>query len=260
MPTVREIESFLFQWAPKELAADWDNVGHMVGRREKKVERVLVALDITPEVVTEAVKGDYDLIVSHHPMIFPLASPLVNVRNDDTRGRMIMELVHKDIAAICMHTNLDAAQGGVNDVLAERLMLENVELLGDEHSIGRVGALAEEMSLSSFLPLVRKRLRTNGLRFAQGGKSVKKVAVAGGSCGGYFRFAAAKGCDTFITSDVKYNDFIDAADLGVTIIDAGHFPTEDPLCYAIMDKLAAQYPDISVMKSYTHREIVQYYM
>ena len=171
-----------------------------------------------------------------------------------------MELIRKDIAAICMHTNLDAANGGVNDVLAERLMLEDVDLLGDEHSIGRVGTLAEEMPLSSFLPLVRKRLRTNGLRFAQSGKSVKKVAVAGGSCGDYFPIAAAKGCDTFITADVKYNQFMDAVDLGVTIIDAGHFPTEDPLCYTIMDKLGERFPELSVMKSYTHREIVQYYM
>jgi len=258
--TVRDVDGFLSGWAPCSLAAGYDNVGHLVGRREKKVDRVLVALDVTAGVVTEAVKGGFDLIVSHHPVMNCNWNPVQTLRNDDLQGRILMELVHKDIAVICMHTNLDAAEGGVNDVLAARLGLANVEKLGDELSIGRMGELEEEMPLSAFLGFLRKRLRPNGIRYAAGKKTVRRVAVGGGSCGDFFRLAAERGCDTFVTADVKYNHFIDAASLGLTIIDAGHFPTEDPICYALMDKLKAAFPDLTVVKSDSHREIVQYYM
>lgn len=262
MPKARDIESFLFQWAPRELASDWDNVGQLVGRREKTVERILVALDITAEVVTEAVGEGYDLIVSHHPLIFPAAEPIRTIRNDDIRGRMMMELIHKDIPAICMHTNLDVAEGGVNDVLCERLNLTNVEKLGDSEGIGRVGDLAESMALSAFLAMMRKRLRPNGVRYAVSGtnKTVRRVAVGGGSCGDLYPLAAARGCDTFVTADVKYNQFINATDLGMTIIDAGHFPTEDPVCSAIIARLEEAFPEVTVRKSEAHRELIQYFM
>jgi len=258
--TVREIEQLLFQWAPRELASSWDNVGHLVGRREKKVDRVLVALDITAEVVTEAIKGDYDLIISHHPVIFPAASPVRTVRNDDMRGRIIMELVHKDIAAICMHTNLDVAEGGVNDVFAERLSLDKITLLGDEEKLGRMGELSDEMSLNAFLGFLRKRLRPNGIRYCVGKKSVRRVALGGGACADLFQLAVEKGCDTLVTADVKYNQFMAAEELGLNLIDAGHFPTEDPICYAIIDRLSKAFPDLNVAKSYTHREVVHYYI
>ena len=258
--TVREIEEYLFQWAPRDLAASWDNVGHLIGRREKLVDRVLVALDVTAEVVSEAVKGDFDLIISHHPVMNCAWHPVQTLRNDDMQGRILMELIHKDIAVICMHTNLDAACGGVNDVLCERLGLESVEKLGDEDGIARMGMLSEPMLLSAFLPLIRKRLRPNGLRYCQGNKSVSKVAVGGGACGEMFRLAAERGCDTFVTADVKYNQFLDAADLGLNLIDAGHFPTEDPVCYALINRLTEVYPDLKCVKSDSHREIIQYYM
>jgi len=258
--TVREIEEILFQWAPHHLAASWDNVGHLIGRREKQVDRVLVALDVTAEVVSEAVKGDFDLIISHHPVMNCAWHPVQTLRDDDLQGRILMELVHKDIAVICMHTNLDAADGGVNDMLCERLGLENTEKLGDEDGIARMGVLSEPMALSAFLPLLRKRLRPNGLRYCQGRKNVSRVAVGGGACADMFRLVAERGCDTFVTSDVKYHQFLDAAELGLNLIDAGHFPTEDPICYAIVNRLSEVYPDIKFVKSDSHREIIQYYM
>ena len=100
MPKVRDIESFLFQWAPKELASSWDNVGHLVGRREKTVEKILVALDITAEVVTEAVKGKYDLIVSHHPLIF---RAMKHITDEDFIGRRIVKMIQSDISYFAMH-------------------------------------------------------------------------------------------------------------------------------------------------------------
>ena len=129
MITVHDVEQTLFDWAPKELAAEWDNVGHLVGEPEAEVKKVLVALDITETVVNEAMACGADLIVAHHPVMNCAWHPVQSVRSDDELGRLLMLLVQKDVAAICMHTNLDAAEGGVNDALANTLGLSDVQIL-----------------------------------------------------------------------------------------------------------------------------------
>ena len=111
MVTVNDVTQMMFRWAPPELAMDWDNVGLLVGRGDREVHRVLVALDVSPDVAAEAAETGTDLIVSHHPVIF---SPLKKLTPRDVS----FQLVQKGISAICMHTNLDAAEGGVNEVLA----------------------------------------------------------------------------------------------------------------------------------------------
>ena len=171
MPTVHEIESALFQWAPKDLAQSWDNVGLLVGEPENEVSRVLVALDVTEAVAREAAEKDCQLIAAHHPVMNCAWSPVQSIRSDTLQGKLLMALVRSNVAAICMHTNLDAAQGGVNDVLAARLGLERVEKLGDEEGIGRVGTLPASLSDRAFLTLVRDRLKPNGLRFSGGARA-----------------------------------------------------------------------------------------
>lgn len=262
MPTVHEIEKDLFQLAPRDLAASWDNVGLLVGDPGREVTRVLVALDITPDVVREAVHGEYDLIVAHHPVmnIHWHGSEMQTLRTDTRLGGLLLELVKGGVSAICMHTNLDAAQGGVNDTLAARLGLDGVEMLGDEDGVGRIGVLPSPMSLTEFLSLVRKRLRPNGMRFAVGGKTVRRVAVGGGACGDFFTKAIARGCDTFVTSDVKYNQFLEASAQGLNLIDAGHFPTEDVVCPVLISRLEERFPGLTVGKSASHREVIQYYV
>lgn len=260
MPTVHDIEQAIFGWAPKDTAMPGDNVGHLIGEPSRSVQRVLVALDITPEVVQEAVEGKFDLIVSHHPIMNCTWSPVQTIRDDNIQGKMFIDLVRDGISAICMHTNLDAAVGGVNDVLAEQLGLKNVVLVEGGEGVVRAGELAEENSLQSFLQTVKDSLAPNGIRYTDGGKPVRKVAVGGGACGEFFRCAAAHGCDTFVTSDVKYNQFLDARDIGLNLIDAGHFPTEDPVCEAVVEFLANRFPQLTIQKSFSHRERIQYYI
>lgn len=262
MPTVQDVENALFRLAPRELAAPWDNVGLLVGDPDRRVSRVLVALDITPDVVREAIHGEFDLIVAHHPVmnIHWHEHELRTLRADTRLGGLLLEMVKGGVSAICMHTNLDAAQGGVNDTLAARLGLDEVEMLGDGDGVGRIGLLPSPMSLTEFLSLVRKRLRPNGMRYAVGGKTVHRVAVGGGACGDCFGQAIARGCDTFVTADVKYNQFLDASVQGLSLIDAGHFPTEDVVCPVVAGYLEEQFPDLSVGKSAIHREIIQYYI
>ena len=256
MTTVREIESFLYGWAPRELAESWDNVGLLVGDPEAAVERVLVALDITPQVAEEALERGCQLIVAHHPVMNCAWHPVQTVRADDRQGRTLTALLRGGVAAICMHTNLDAADGGVNDVLAERLGLRDLVPLTEE-KIGRIGTLKCEIPLVEFTQFVIKSLGCNGLRYTSCGKPVHRVAVGGGACGDYIPQAIAAGCDTFVTSDLRYHDFLDTTALN--LIDAGHFPTEDVICTPVVEYLQRAFPSATVIKTTAHRsEVIQY--
>lgn len=256
MTTVRDIENFLFDWAPRELAAEWDNVGLLVGEGSREVRKVLVSLDITETVVDEAVAAGVDLIVAHHPLMNCTWHPVQHVTDGDAQGRMLMKLLRHDIAAICMHTNLDAAEGGVNDALAAALGLCGTIPLNDE-KIGRVGTLNCELPLVEFTSLVLKSLRCNGLRYTDCGKPVHRVAVGGGACSEYIANAIALGCDTFVTSDLKYHEFLDTRALN--LIDAGHFPTENVICPVIVERLQKAFGDITVSMTAAHTsEVIQY--
>ena len=214
---------------------------------------------VTPAVAAEAAELGADLIVAHHPVM--------NVRwheremqtlRDDTRlGGLLTYLVRHDLSAICMHTNLDAAEGGVNDQLAWALGLTDTIPL-NEQKIGRIGTLSCEKPLEQFLHDVVKSLGCRGLRYRSGGRPVRRVAVGGGACGEYIPQALAQGCDTFVTSDLRYNDFLDTQ--GLNLIDAGHFPTEDVVCAEVVRRLQKAFPDIRVSKSAVHHDAVQYYM
>ena len=254
MPTVHDIESALYALAPKALAAEWDNVGLLAGSADREVRSVLVALDITEPVVDEAERMGADLIVSHHPVIF---HPVKSITDRDPSGRLLIRLVRSGTGAVCMHTNLDAAQGGVNDALASALGLQDAAPAA-EGGIARIGTLPEAMALPGFLARVKNALRPNGLRYVDGGRPIRKVAAGGGACGDFLWEAAALGCDAFVTADLKYNHFLDAGVLGLTVIDAGHFPTEDVVCPMVVRYLREKFPEVQVEKSAVHREVIQY--
>lgn len=259
MATVREIEAALDDLAPKALAQSWDNVGLLVGSADREVKRVLVALDITEAVADEAADIDAQLIVAHHPVMNCHWAPVQTLLDGNPQGRLLMKLIRRDTAAICMHTNLDAARGGVNDALARALGLEGAEPL-EENGIERIGTLPETLSLPDFLEKVRRGLRPNGIRYVDGGRPIRRVAVGGGACGGFFRTAAALGCDAFVTADVKYDQFLDARALGLSLIDAGHYPTEDVVCPVLAGCLGNRFPELQIIKSASHREVIQYYV
>ena len=256
MITVRDVESTLYNWAPSGLAASWDNVGLLVGAPDREVKKILTTLDITESVVDEAVQTGADLIVAHHPVMNCTWHPVQTLRTDDRQGRILTGLVENHISAICMHTNLDAADGGVNDALAEKLGLLQTEYLTDE-KIGRVGTLKCQIPLVEFTRFVVKSLGCNGLRYTDCGRPVHRVAVGGGACGEYIAQAIALGCDTFVTSDLRYHDFLDTKELN--LIDAGHFPTEQVIVPELCRRLQAAFSAVSVSTSISHQsEVIQY--
>lgn len=260
--TVGEVFTFLQEKAPFELQADFDNAGFLVGRKRAQVRKILVALDITEPVVQEAAEQGAQLIISHHPVIFGGAQ---SVTDQTITGRVLLDLIENGISAICAHTNLDAVEGGVNDALALRLGLTEIELLkqdgvdcqGRPFGIGRVGYVTQQ-PLYDFAMGVKRLLGANGLRLVDGGKPVHKIAVGGGACASMMGEVLAQGCDTFVTSDVKYDHFLDAKAQGLNLVDAGHFPTEDVVCPVLQNWLTQHFPEVSVTISKHHHEVFSY--
>lgn len=260
MPTVETIENVLFELAPRSGAMEWDNVGLLVGDPKMDVNRILVALDVTEDVLNEAILQKAQLIVAHHPVMNCAWNPVQSLREDRPQGHLLRRLTITGIAALCMHTNLDSAQGGVNDALAEALKVIDPGPLTEE-GIGRVGTLKDgPMPLTQFVMKITAALRCNGLRYADAGKPVSRVAVGGGACGDYIGQAISAGCDTFVTADLRYHDFLDAKPRGINLIDAGHFPTEDVVCPVLIRYLRERFPALTVEKSASHREVIQYYL
>ncbi len=256
MPTVGDILNYVQTLAPPELKLDWDNVGLLCGHRDRPVSRVLVALDPFLDAAREAADLGAELLLTHHPLIF---HPCRSVSSDAETGRVLLYLIEHGIAAVNAHTNLDRASGGVNDVLAERLGLSKIQTIPGDDGMGllRMGEVPEE-GLETFLDRVKQRLGTPVLRYAQGGGKARRVAVGGGACGSGMMDALAAGCDTFVTSDLKYNDFWDARDLGLNLIDAGHFYTENPVCVYLAERVQAQFPDVFVKISENHRDCMKF--
>lgn len=256
MQTVGDICTFLVMKAPSEKKLDFDNVGLLVGRADRPVTKVLTALDITDDVIEEAIAEKCDLIVSHHPLFFELKA----LTDASWTGNRALMLAEHRIAAICMHTNLDAARGGVNDALLSALGLSYIAELDAETEIGRIGELAAEITLSDFLPAVNKALRGNGLRYHDAGRPVHRVAVCGGSGGGEIALAYAAGCDTYVTADIKYDPFLEAKHLGINLIDADHFCTENVVVPVLRDWLTEAFPSLPVLISRSHRQTAQFYV
>lgn len=253
--TVQTVLDYLWTLCPISYQESWDNVGLLLGRASQPVEKVLLSLDLTGQVVDEAISRGCQLIVTHHPAIFKGEK---RITDSDPMTEVDLRCMENRIAVISMHTNLDCAPGGVNDVLAALLGLRDVEVLedGNEPGLIRAGSVTPQ-TLPVFAAFVKEQLHCPGLRFLDCGKPVHRVAVGGGSCFDLYELAISAGCDTFVTSDVKYHQFLSAAAKGLNLIDAGHFETENPVMFMLEAKLRASFPDIAFVMS-AHRDSVQY--
>lgn len=252
--TVNDIAKYLFRLAPLDLQLSYDNSGFLVGHGDAGVTKVLLALDVTNDVIDEAIDNGVQLIVSHHPLIW---DAMKSVTDENVRQSKVMRLIENRIAVISLHTNLDIAEGGVNDVL---IRLFGVEPKGgvDEYNCGRWGLLDKPTTMTEFLPICRKALNTNGLRYHDAGLPVQKIAVLGGAGGEEISCAKALGCDTYITSDIKYSDFIYAKEIGINIIDGDHFCTEAPVMPVLAQKLREQFPGIEFNISAVHKQTARF--
>lgn len=263
MVTVKNVLDCIYTLAPEYMKMEWDNVGLLCGETSQPVSKVLIALDPTPNVVQEAIDIGADLILTHHPLIF---DGLKNINDCTSTGADVIKLIRHGISAINAHTNLDCAPGGVNDVLAEALGLKDIQVIepfGNDHQgrpygLLRMGRL-EEMPLDAFLASVKQKLVCKGLRYCDGEKTVRNVAVGGGSCAGELQQAVQAGCDTFVTADVKYHQFLDAKQLGINLIDAGHFQTENLVCSVLAEKIQQSFPELTVIPTKNHKDCINFF-
>ena len=254
MTLIQDIYDELCRMAPPELQMDFDNAGFQIGRRDRELRRVLLALDATDAVAQEALELGAELIVTHHPLIFPT---LKTVSDLDPVPQRVLFLAENRIALICMHTNLDIAVEGVNDVLI-RLLGAEPETALDADGCGRIGSLPEALPLDVFLARCRERLGVPALRYCAGGRAVQRLAVMGGSGAGSLEDAVRQGCDTYVTADVKYHQFQRAAELGLNLIDADHFYTENPVIPALAARLSARFPDVDFLVSRRHTDCIRF--
>lgn len=252
MVTVNDIYTFIQTLAPEYMAEQWDRVGINCGRGDQQVHHILVSLDPFPHVCEEAIEKGADLLVTHHALIWEPGF----VNDSTVMGRSVLDLIEHHIAHINAHTNLDCAPGGVNDLLAAKLGLDDIQVIEPKGvddtnrpwGLLRQGAV-ESQPLEQFLSHVKAALGCQGLRYVDCNRPVSRVAVGGGACAGEMLQAVRAGCDTFVTADAKYNQFWDAKHLGLQLIDAGHFHTENPVCTYLAQKLQEAFPAVKVTLS-----------
>lgn len=224
-----ELYSVLEEKFPKSLSCEWDNDGLMCASSlECEVKKVLTALDVTEEVLEYAAKNGFDTVISHHPMIF---HHLGAVTPENHTSKRVIFALKNGINVFSYHTRADAVSGGVNDLLANALGLENISAFGDEDGdIGRVGELSEAIDVLDFAKSLKDVLGCPAVTVAGKNRSIKKVAVLGGAGKSFIVPAKSTGADVFVSGELGFGNMTEAPEMGICLIEAGHFYTENLLC------------------------------
>ncbi len=254
--TVRDIYEYINTLAPFSSQDSFDNSGLLVGNPDADVYRIAVCLDITNEVVDEAAKLGVSLIVSHHPVIF---NPLKNV----LVGNPVYSLISSGISAICAHTNLDmAASGNVTDLMLELLDIKGSEVLevvnSDGTGYGRVAELTFDTTAKCLAEMCKTAFDCQRVRYSDSGNTIKKVALCSGAGNSVIDAALSKGCDALITGDIKWSSFVEAQNKGLSIIDAGHFHTENIMSNYLASLIEQQFPLADVFVPDSNTDICRY--
>lgn len=233
MATVKDILNFIDTLAPFDTQEEWDNSGLLVGNDNANVTKILFALDATSDVINQAVNIGADLIVTHHPVIFKAVS---NVLSDS----LIYKLIENKISIICSHTNYDKAIDGVNDILCNKVGLSNVtKLEGACLNIGYVDS-SKPLNVDEFAQYVKSQLK-GVVRYNSYKDNIHKVAVCSGSGSDYLHLAKELQCDALLTGDGSHHAFLDANEMGIALICAGHFETENIAITPLMNKIEAEF-------------------
>lgn len=228
------------QIAPRPLALDFDNVGLLVEPDHAEIKKVLIALDCTTVTVREAIDLGVDLLVTHHPQFFHgvksigFSSPVT--------GAAALLLRH-GIGHYAAHTNLDAAEGGVNDTLAGFLGLQNAEPIPPEN-IGRVGVLPSPIKLSALVERCNALLNSRAAYTGDPDRLVSRIAVLGGAGGGDIEYARDAGAEAYITGEAKHNQILEAREMDLPLILCGHYETERVVLKSLQDRLQILAPDV----------------
>ncbi len=240
----------LEEMSPPEYAAEWDNSGLLVGRRDKDVATVYIALDATGEVVRDAMRAEADMILTHHPLIF---GRLKKVNSEDFVGKRVLKLAARDMCLYAMHTNFDVM--GMADAAADVLGLKQREVLEvtfeddiSKEGFGRCGRLPQIMSLDECAAYIKEKFEIEAVRvFGNGELEVERAAVLPGSGSSMIDEALARGAEVLITGDISHHDGIDAWERGLAVIDAGHYGLEKIFIPYMEEFLKRHFPTLRII-------------
>ena len=232
--TVNELSKYMNEKIPRELSCSWDNDGLMCcPNPDREVKKALFTMDVTPEAINHAIEGGYDVIISHHPLIFRGVKTL---SGDFGIPARLIKLIKNDVAVMSYHTRFDAVDGGVNDALADVFELTDVEKIECEGiELMRVGYIPEELDIEHFVEVVRAKLGCEHLNYASNSGKVHKLALVGGGGGSYIREAAASGADTYLSGEIGYHNLTDCKDYRINLVEAGHYFTERIALYNLSE-------------------------
>jgi len=226
--------------APRSLAFDFDNVGLLIKSDHNEIKKVLVALDLTLEVAEEAIAGGYDLVLTHHPLFL---EPVKSFSLESAETAAAYRLIRHGIGHFAAHTNLDACEGGVNDVLAGLLRLKSVRPLPPE-DLGRTGELQESVTFGKFSAFCESVLGSKGRFVGDPDRLVHRIALIGGSGGGDLEYVKLAGCDTFVTGEMKHHQALAAEQYGIKCCVLGHYETEFPVLKPLISRLQNEHFDV----------------
>ena len=258
MPTVADIAALLEQFAPNDLAEDWDNVGLLVGDRHGEVGRLMTCLTITPASAAEAIECKADLIVAHHPLPF---RPLRRLTTDTTEGRLLLDLIGVGVAIYSPHTAFDSAASGVNERLAAGLDLgdiapivayENVACAEPSTALGtgRWGRVDRPIPLQEIVDRVKRFLAIDRVRVVgTDAQPITRVGIACGSGGQLLDAARAVGCDCLVTGETNFHTCLEAQATRIALVLTGHFASERFAVESLAEHLAEQLPGVDVWAS-----------
>lgn len=231
MTSIKEIINCLEQVAPLCWQEDYDNAGLVVGNKDLECTGVMVCLDIFSTTLHQAVNKNCNLVISHHPLIFKGIKKIVH----DSELETVLALALKNnIAVYCTHTNMDAAFTGVNYMLAKKLGLTHFEPIDNSlhednpqyFGEGAMGQLKEKILAKDYLIKVKQTLGLKAIRYiGDENKIIQKIGLCGGSGSFLVGKAIEKGCQMFLTGDIKYHDFL-STEGKIILADIGHFESE----------------------------------
>ena len=258
MIPLQAVCEYLDQFAPPQLAEDWDNVGLLVGDPQRNVQRVMTCLTVTPASADEAVAQRADLIVTHHPLPF---RPLKRLTTDNTPGRLLLQLIRAGVAVFSPHTAFDSAAAGINQQLAESLGLTDIAPLvakTDEVpplGAGRFGNLPEPATLPELAARLKTFLGLAGLHaVGDAAPPRRRLAVACGAAGEFLEAARQSGCDTLVTGETSFHTCLEAEAQGIALLLPGHFASERFAVETLAIQLAARFPELTVWASRQERD------
>lgn len=246
-----EIIAAVERIAKPSFQEEWDNSGLQVGRMSAEVDKVLVCLDVTEEVIDEAVRIGAQLVLSHHPLLF---RGLKTVGEGTYQERCVRRAVCSDIAVYSAHTSLDNALGGVNHRIASLIGLENLRWLDSglsagnvDHGSGLIGELSQVVDAEEFISMLKERFGVTAVKHgAAEGRSIRTVALCGGAGAFLLPQAVAAGADCFISGEFHYHDYFDP---GTLLIELGHYESEQFTQDLLLDILAVSCPGVKAVRT-----------